>query len=79
MKKRNNQVLVLDQLSLANVLRCLKPLQEVDDFAKYNLKSGDFDITNEDKELVDNIHTVIQMGKVYYRLILATLQYKCIL
>jgi len=54
-------------------------LQEVDDFAKYNLKSGDFDITNEDKELVDNIHTVIQMGKVYYRLILATLQYKCIL
>lgn len=63
------------KISLANVLHCLNPLQVVDDFVKeYNLKSGDFDITNVDKELVDNIPTVIQMGKVYYRLILATLE-----
>lgn len=50
-------------------------MQVVDDFVKeYNLKSGDFDITNVDKKLVDNIPTVIQMGKVCYWLILATLE-----
>lgn len=63
------------KISLANVLHCLNPLQVVDDFIKeYNLKHGNFDITDINKELVDNIPTVIQMGKVYCRLVLATLE-----
>ena len=35
---------------------------------------GDFDITDVDPELVDQIPSETQMGKVYMRLILATLQ-----
>ena len=65
---------LVKKISLADVLHCLVPEQVADDFIKeYNLKHGDFDVTNVNKDLVDNIPTVIQMGKVYYRLILATL------
>lgn len=35
---------------------------------------GDFDITKVDEELVDEIPSATQMGKVYMRLILSTLQ-----
>lgn len=65
---------LVKKISLANVLHCLNPLQIIDDFVKeYHLKQGGFDITKVDKEFADNIPTVIQMGKVYYRLILSTL------
>lgn len=38
------------------------------------MKQGDFDITNVDNDLVDNIPTDMQMGKVYTRLIVDTLE-----
>lgn len=38
------------------------------------MERGDFDITDVDPELVDQIPSETQMGKVYMRLILATLQ-----
>ena len=38
------------------------------------MKIGDFDITEVDSELVKHIPTETQMGKVYMRLILDTLQ-----
>ena len=38
------------------------------------MERGDFDITHVDPELVDQIPSETQMGKVYMRLILATLQ-----
>lgn len=66
---------LVKKISLANVLHCLNPLQTIDDFVKeYHLEQGGFDITKVDKEFADNIPTVIQMGKVYYRLILSTLE-----
>ncbi|MBS6676516.1 MAG: hypothetical protein KH330_02040 [Clostridiales bacterium] len=41
---------------------------------EYKLKRGDFDITDVEPEFVDQIPSETQMGKVYMRLILATLQ-----
>lgn len=56
-------------------MHCLNPLQVVDDFVKeYHLKQEIFDIAKVNKELVDNIPTVIQTEKVYYCLILVTLE-----
>jgi hypothetical protein len=40
----------------------------------YTLEKGKFDITNVDKELVTTIPTPTEMGKVYERLIVDTLQ-----
>ena len=62
-------------ISLANVLHCENPLKiEADWIEAYQLKRGDFDITAVNPELVDEIPSETQMGKVYTRLILATLQ-----
>ena len=62
-------------ISLANVLHCENPLKiEAEWIEEYKLKRGDFDITDVDPELVDQIPSETQMGKVYMRLILATLQ-----
>lgn len=62
-------------ISLANVLHCENPLKiEADWIGEYELESGSFDITAVDWELVDRIPTELQMGKVYTRLILSTLQ-----
>ena len=62
-------------ISLANVLHCENPLKiENEWISTYDLKEGDFDITDTDPELVDLIPSETQMGKVYTRLILATLQ-----
>ena len=62
-------------ISLANVLHCENPLKIEDEWIEeYKLVIGNFDITNVDLELVDEIPSETQMGKVYTRLILSTLQ-----
>ena len=62
-------------ISVANVLHCENPLQVEDDWInEYELKTGDYDITNVDRELAEIIPTPLQMGKVYQRLISDTLQ-----
>lgn len=61
-------------LSLANVLHCENPLKiENEWIEEYALKMGNFDIADVDKDLVDEIPTATQMGKVYKRLVLDTL------
>ncbi len=62
-------------ISLASVFHCENPLKiESDWIENYCLENGTFYITQVDPQLVDEIPTPIQMGKVYTRLILATLQ-----
>lgn len=62
-------------ISLANVLHCENPLKiEEEWIEEYELEQGDFDIKKVDPELVDEIPSETQMGKVYMRLILSTLQ-----
>ena len=61
-------------ISLAFVLHCEYPLKvEQEWIDEYELKAGTFDITDVDKELVDEIPRETQIGKVYTRLILSTL------
>lgn len=63
------------KISLASVLHCENPLKVVSDWIEeHNLKEGDFDILDVDKELVTKPPTETQMGKVYKRLILNTLE-----
>lgn len=62
-------------ISLANVLHCEDPLKiENGWITEYDLKEGDLDITDTDPGSVDQIPSETQMGKVYTRLILSTLQ-----
>ena len=62
-------------ISLANVLHCENPLKiEEEWIEEYKLVKGNFDIMDVDLELVDEIPSETQMGKVYTRLILSTLQ-----
>lgn len=62
-------------ISLANVLHCENPLKiEAEWIDEYKLKKGNYDITDVDPELVDGIPSETQIGKVYTRLILSTLQ-----
>ena len=62
------------KISLANVLHSDNPNKVAEDFiSEYNLEIGTFDITKVNSELVDNIPTELQMGKVYQRLIIDTL------
>ena len=62
-------------ISLANVLHCENPLKiEAEWIDEYKLKKGNQDITDVDPELVDEIPSETQIGKVYTRLILSTLQ-----
>lgn len=66
---------LLHLISVANVLHCENPLQVEDDWInEYELKAGDYDITNVDRELAEIIPTSLEMGKVYQRLISDTLQ-----
>lgn len=63
------------KISLASVLHCENPLKVVDDWIKeYNLKTGNFHILDVDKDLVTKPPTETQIGKVYKRLILNTLE-----
>lgn len=60
-------------ISLANVLHCENPLKIEEEWVReYKLLEGDFDIKKTNSELVSNIPTETQMGKVYTRLILDT-------
>lgn len=62
-------------ISLANVLHCENPLKIEDEWIEeYHLEIGSFDIADVDSELVDEIPSPTQMGKVYMRLIISTLQ-----
>lgn len=62
-------------ISVANVLHAENPLAVEDAWiCDYALEKGDADVTLVDKELVDKIPTPLQMGKVYQRLIVDTLQ-----
>ena len=81
--KQHNRYLVntipegewLRLISLADVLHSENSLQvEHDWIQEYKLQEGNFDITKVDPELTDYIPTETQMGKVYTRLIVDTLQ-----
>lgn len=62
-------------ISLASVLHCENPLKIQDEWIEeYHLEKGNFDITKVDSNLVEEIPSPTQMGKVYMRLILSTLQ-----
>jgi len=65
------------KLSLADVLHAENPLAVEADWIKdYQLQQGDYDVSNVDAELCPKIPTATQMGKVYKRLVLNTLQPK---
>ena len=56
-------------------LHCENPLKiEAEWFKEKKKKKGEFDITEVDPDLVNEIPSETQMGKVYTRLILSTLQ-----
>lgn len=62
-------------ISLADVLHCENPDKIEDEWIQnYQLQSGEFDVLSVDSELVKMIPTQTQMGKVYTRLIIDTLQ-----
>ncbi|MBQ8462645.1 MAG: hypothetical protein IJ544_00820 [Prevotella sp.] len=62
------------KLSLADVLHSENPLAvEADWIDEYQLQPGDYDVTQVDPELCDKIPSATQMGKVYKRLIVHTL------
>ena len=62
-------------LSVANVLHCKNPLDVEDEWIEeYELHTGSDDVTLVNPELVDEIPTETQMGKVYQRLICDTMQ-----
>ena len=58
-----------------NLLHSENPIAVEADWIKdYHLQSGDYDVANVNSELCSQIPTATQMGKVYKRLILNTLQ-----
>lgn len=62
-------------ISLADVLHCENPEKVEDEWIQeYELLSGEFDVSNVDSELVKEIPSATQMGKVYMRLIIDTMQ-----
>lgn len=62
-------------ISLANVLHCENPLKiEAEWIEEYCLETGNFDVRKVDPDFVANIPTETQIGKVYTRLIIDTLQ-----
>jgi hypothetical protein len=64
-----------EKLSLANVLHCENPDSVAHDWIEaYGLQQGEYDVTNVDARYTDRIPTATQMGKVYCRLIIGTLQ-----
>jgi hypothetical protein len=63
------------KLSLASVLHSENPLAvEADWIDNYQLKEGCYDVSKVDPELCSKIPTATQMGKVYKRLALNTMQ-----
>lgn len=65
-----------EKLSVANVQHSENPESVVQQWiVEFDLKEGTFDITKVNPDLVTNIPTVLQIGKVYMRLILSTLSH----
>ena len=65
------------KLSLADVLHSENPLAVTADWIdEYQLKEGHYDVTKVNPELCPKIPTATQMGKVYKRLVLNTMQHK---
>lgn len=63
------------KLSLADVLHSENPLAvEADWTDEYKLETGNYDVSKVDPELCETIPTATQMGKVYKRLIIDTIQ-----
>lgn len=63
------------KMSLADVLHSMNPVQvEAEWIEEYHLQPGNYDVTKVDEELCPSIPTATQMGKVYKRLILSTLE-----
>lgn len=63
------------KLSLASVLHSENPLSVAAEWIdEYQLQKGQYDVTAVDASLCSRIPTETQMGKVYKRLILSTLQ-----
>lgn len=63
------------KLSLADVLHSENPLAVASDWIdEYQLQEGNYDITKVNPELCSKIPTTTQMGKVYKRLVLSTMQ-----
>ena len=63
------------KLSLADVLHSGNPLAVASDWIdEYQLKEGSYDVTKVDSNLCPKIPTPTQMGKVYKRLVLSTIQ-----
>lgn len=66
-----------EKLSLAGVLHCENPDAVAHDWVEaYGLEAGQYDVSKVDSRFTDHIPTAIQMGKVYSRLVLGTLQEK---
>ena len=66
---------LVKKLSLADVLHSENPLAVAADWIdEYQLEEGNYDVTNVDPELCSKIPTATQMGKVYKRLVLNTMQ-----
>lgn len=62
-------------ISLASVLHCENPDKIVHEWCgEYGLEQGIFDIENVDQSLVSEIPHPTQMGKVYTRLIVDTME-----
>lgn len=62
-------------ISVANVLHAENPLAVEDEWIEaYGLQPGIYDVFDVDGELVERVPSALQMGKVYQRLILDTLQ-----
>lgn len=59
----------------ASVLHSDNPIKVAEDLiTEYHLETGEFDITKVNQELVDKVPSELQMGKVYQRLIIDTLE-----
>ena len=66
---------LVKKLSLADVLHSENPLAVAADWIdEYQLEEGNYDVTKVDPELCSKIPTATQMGKVYKRLVLNTMQ-----
>ena len=64
-----------EKLSLANVLHSENPEAVVADWIEtYHLQPGTHDVSLIDSRYTDHIPTALQIGKVYSRLIISTLQ-----
>ncbi len=81
-KRRNSYVVNhiaraewLRLICLADAIHCDNPAKVEDEWIdEYHLEKGDFDVFDVDAELVSDIPTETQMGKVYTRLIVDTMQ-----